>query len=164
MSHIYTDVNLPTSTLLTSSGSVISKVSFDVLYGLTDYVPPVSNGQVNTPTKRLLSSVGSPVNQVGSRIVERIVYVDVPTDVPVYVYVDVPVEVERIVYVDVERIVYVDVPAVVTTLYLHRAWSPDNNGIVVWEDTSINLNPTATTPSSVVANLRGKKVIAVRAL
>lgn len=48
------------------------------------------------------------------------------------------------------------------TYYLHRAWSPDNNAVVFWEDTIINLSPVSTIPSSVVANLANKEVMGIR--
>jgi hypothetical protein len=46
-----------------------------------------------------------------------------------------------------------------TTTHLHRAWSPDNSAFVFWTDTVINLSPTVTIPTSVVANLVNKCVV-----
>ena len=49
----------------------------------------------------------------------------------------------------------------VTTVshHLHRAWSPELASHVIWTDTSINLTPIVTIPSSVVANLTNKEVV-----
>jgi len=47
----------------------------------------------------------------------------------------------------------------VAITYLMEAWSPDNAAFVYWTDTTKNLSPSATIPTSIVANLVNKCVL-----